>query len=971
MNSAQAVTVLHRLRKLVVAPEAALVEAASDAQLLLRFTDGQDHTAFAGLVARHGPMVLGVCRSVLHNWHDAEDAFQATFLVLAKKATSIRNAGSIACWLYGVAYHAAVKAQARAARRRARERKAAEMSSTDPLLDMTLREVQQVLHEELQQLPEKYRLPLVLCYLEGKSQEEAASQLGWSRGATRGRLDRGREQLRKRLAGRGVALSAVLGAGSLGALASPVSAALADSVVGAVLPSASGGQAASALSANASALAEGVIRAMFASKMKTATAILFAATLLVAGTSWILHATLSAQEAKPSTTATSTADRAKGPEKTDKRSETFAGRVLDPDGKPVAGARVYISRSRYEKKQHQGTPKARAVTGEAGRFRFSVPGAEPDGRNTTVVFAIADGFGLGWVTRPTKTADLTLRLAKDDVPVTGRILNLEGKPVAGVSLQVTAVKAPRGDSLTPWLDAVKTRTTSDGYSLEYELLPMFSTIDLHRLFPAITTSADGRFTLRGIGRERAVTLLVEGPTIETREINVLTRPGVPAITIPGYRHAPELGELTYYATGFDHAAAPCRPVSGVVRYRGTGKPVAGAIVRSERGVGNPVRNIQTTTDQAGRYRLTGLPAGPGRRGLDTLVVVPPENQAYVSAQKRIEGKDRIQPVTLDFDLPRGVWIEGRVTDKGTGEGVQASLRYFVFRSQQTEVDLRSVHLENWLQTDKQGRFRFVGAPCRAILGARASLTLREQFRIGVGADKIKGGENLIRNVKGVRGLMFDTLPYYAVAWDYDTLAEIKPPKDADKVTCDLVLDPGQTQRVRVLDPDGKPLAGVRVAGMFAREFFHHEPTRGAEFTVHGMTPGEPRQLMFQHEGRKLSGVLEVKAASQKVVEVKLQPSAAVSGRLIRDDGKPMGHAEIKVYYYHEDERNYLHNHHPRDILTDAEGRFRLAGLVPGIRYVAHVPLRGKMYPGEVFHNLSLKAGESKALGDVKPMTKDE
>src|SRR5262249_50564078 len=170
----------------------------------------------------------------------------------------------------------------------------------------------------------------------------------------------------------------------------------------------------------------------------------------------------------------------------------------------------------------------------------------------------------------------------------------------------------------------------------------FSTIDLHRLFPAITTGADGRFTVRGIGRERAVTLLVEGPTIETREINVLTRPGVPAITIPGYRNAPELGELTYYATGFDHAPAPCRPVSGAVRDKRTGKPVAGAIVRAERGVGNPVRNIQTTTDQAGRYRLTGLPVGPGRRGLDTLVIVPPENQAYVSAQKRIEGKDRIQ-----------------------------------------------------------------------------------------------------------------------------------------------------------------------------------------------------------------------------------------------------------------------------------------------------------------------------------------
>src|SRR5262249_17373694 len=131
--------------------------------------------AFAELVRRHGPMVLSVCRSVLHHEQDAEDAFQATFWVLARKAPSIRQPEAVAGWLYEVAYHVAVKAQADAARRRAQERRASPQATANPTLDMTLRDLQRVLHDELRRLPDKYRLPLVLCYLEGRSQAEAAN----------------------------------------------------------------------------------------------------------------------------------------------------------------------------------------------------------------------------------------------------------------------------------------------------------------------------------------------------------------------------------------------------------------------------------------------------------------------------------------------------------------------------------------------------------------------------------------------------------------------------------------------------------------------------------------------------------------------------------------------------------------------------------------------------------------------------
>src|SRR6516164_1032930 len=151
-------------------------DGLSDGQLLERFAKRRDESAFAALLWRHGPMVLGVCRGILRQLHDVEDAFQATFLILSQKAACIRRGESVGAWLHGVAYNIALQARARAARRRDCKQRMPGRPQTDPLDDLTVRELRQALHEELRQLPEKYRTPLILCYLEGKTQEEAARQ---------------------------------------------------------------------------------------------------------------------------------------------------------------------------------------------------------------------------------------------------------------------------------------------------------------------------------------------------------------------------------------------------------------------------------------------------------------------------------------------------------------------------------------------------------------------------------------------------------------------------------------------------------------------------------------------------------------------------------------------------------------------------------------------------------------------------
>jgi RNA polymerase sigma factor (sigma-70 family) len=184
--------------------------SATDEELLDRFVvqrDGTAEAAFRTLVVRHGPMVLGVCRHILNQHQDAEDAFQATFLVLARKASTIRDRKVLGRWLYEVAYRIAVRARTNAVRRQSHERQGAEMTAIAPDWDPAWTELRPVLHDEINRLPQKYRTPVVLCYLEGKTNEEVAQLLEWPVGTVKGRLSRARELLRSRLSRRGLALS--------------------------------------------------------------------------------------------------------------------------------------------------------------------------------------------------------------------------------------------------------------------------------------------------------------------------------------------------------------------------------------------------------------------------------------------------------------------------------------------------------------------------------------------------------------------------------------------------------------------------------------------------------------------------------------------------------------------------------------------------------------------------------------------
>jgi RNA polymerase sigma factor (sigma-70 family) len=295
MPHGQLDTVLRHLRGVTGLSAA---QELTDGQLLERYVSGHDEDAFATLVRRYDRLVRSVAWRVLHHEQDTDDAFQATFLVFATKAASIRRITSVASWLYGVAYRTAMNAKRARMRRNKEERYRKGSTTLQPVSVAALREIQQILDEEVARLAEKYRAPFVLCCVDGKSKAEAARELGWKEGTLFTRLARARKELQRRLTRRGVMLSAALCAVALArneaAAAAP---SLLDSTIKAALSFAAGKAVASGLaSAEAAALAKRVLQSMLMTKVKTAMVVLLAVGFL-AGAGFLAREALAAKAA--------------------------------------------------------------------------------------------------------------------------------------------------------------------------------------------------------------------------------------------------------------------------------------------------------------------------------------------------------------------------------------------------------------------------------------------------------------------------------------------------------------------------------------------------------------------------------------------------------------------------------------------------------------------------------------------------
>jgi RNA polymerase sigma factor (sigma-70 family) len=374
-------TLMGRLQQLILPPNGALL---TDGQLLKRYCSRQDGAAFEALVRRHGPMVFSVCRRVCRQQQDAEDAFQASFLVLARKAKSIRPAEAVGNWLHGVAYRTALRARATAARRVAREKQVKNVPH--PTIENTAaeNELEALLDQELSRLANKYRLPLVLCELEGRSRKDVARQLKLPEGTLSSRLATGRRLLAARLTRRGITLtSGVVGftLTSKHAAACLPPQLLARTAKAGCLLAAGQNVTESLVSTQATSLMEGILKTMLLSKLKLGVAVLAVVSLVCAGGYSLsaapaqANAEVPVKPRRPALTHAPTRAKqdtaAKGtPETPIAKPARLRGRFTDAEtGKPVAGASLRILILGLPRTQRT----VEAISDAEGRYELSLP----------------------------------------------------------------------------------------------------------------------------------------------------------------------------------------------------------------------------------------------------------------------------------------------------------------------------------------------------------------------------------------------------------------------------------------------------------------------------------------------------------------------------------------------------------------------------------------------------------------------
>jgi RNA polymerase sigma factor (sigma-70 family) len=699
------------LRK-VVRSAAALDLPATDRELLHRFARDNDQSAFETLVNRHTSMVFGVCRRALPNVQDAEDACQATFLVLARRAKEGRWQESIANWLYASARKVAQNARVAAERRIRRESGVAVPEAVEQLDRMTGRELLSALDGALDRLPPAYREPIVLCYLEGLSRDEAAGRLGIPLATLHTRIDRARKRLHDVLTKAGCSL----GAGLLALTVISPAGASPPRLVQSILANMSGN-----VPIAVGELAKGVAVNGSYSKLMLALATVVVVAL-GAGLGLLNTSTAGDPPASPASRREEKQPTRDAAAKPAQEEVTLRGKVLDPDGKPLAGAKLFSGRL--------GELKEVGASGFDGTFTVKVPVGL--GGNLTVkgptdlaanLVAQAQGVGPDFVSmtpnRPGQ--EIELRTVKDH-PVRGRILDTQGKPVVGATVAVSKVDVCKDNSLDGFL-AELTRT---GRPRTPRLMSMSKTVahEAGLLSPA-TTDKEGRFTIEGAGAERIVTLHVSGAGLADTELVVVNRKDFdpkpynelkPALAAGGGGGGGGFAPPAIVFNGPDGSIVveTEKRIRGTVVDVDTGKPRVGAKVTVVRDGNTILRpHLFAVTDADGKYEIRGV-----RKSTSYIVAVESDPATrYHTARIKPNDTAGYEPIAADFKVKKGIIVTGKLIDTGTKESVRgfASVAILSGNTYVKEYPEFDAFPSELVTTEEDGTFRIVTIPGPVLL----------------------------------------------------------------------------------------------------------------------------------------------------------------------------------------------------------------------------------------------------------------
>jgi len=617
---------------------------------------------------------------------------------------------------------------------------------------------------------------------------------------------------------------------------------------------------------------------------------------------------------------------------------TVRGRVLDPDGKPVAAADVLIVRQ-YWSDDVDRSALAAAKSDAAGNFaiqfrksQFNVDVVRPQQWNEVMVVALAkdSGFGPAWrVYSDIKPgAQIDLQLVPDE-PIEGRIVDLQGQPVADAEVRVQEVRANQKNFLGGWLDRMRGRTSvadEGGY-------PSLLLQTDAKEFPwRVKTDSDGHFRLTGIGRERLAQMAVTGPGItafgypggDYDTLNVITRQMEP-ITIDANTHFKKV----YNGSHFEYAAAPSQPIEGIVRDAKTHEPLAGVKIMSDCFAGqNRVHKyiVKTHSDDSGRYRLDGMPKGVGNR----IIAVPTSDQPYLMCEFDVPTSPGLEPVKFDLELHRGVFIRGRVTDKVTGAPIIAAQLFYIPWPENPVIkgmpEFSLGHLVGHLAgpqdrytTDSDGRYFLVGIPGRGLLEVRATGQL---YPGGQGRSDIADLPST-KEFERIAGAL-------APQEDFPTaVKEVRIDEHGEGVTADIALDAGKNITLKLVDLEGRPLSGVSIDGLCNRWQSRHDEDAGPTVEVLALGPDEKRLVFFHQKERKLSKVIRISWPDDGPgpLTIELEPFATITGRLLDSNGAPIRRSFISISLGRGEFGIQLPT-----ATTDEDGRFSIPSVPPGLQY---------------------------------------
>jgi protocatechuate 3,4-dioxygenase beta subunit len=649
------------------------------------------------------------------------------------------------------------------------------------------------------------------------------------------------------------------------------------------------------------------------------------------------------------------------------------GRVLDPQGKPVPGAMVMVHarnlavfRTLYRRGPGQ-LPIGDGRADDSGRFRLDAPRTSSARHEAFGAVALAPGYGAAWVEldpdAEQPTADITLR---PEQVIHGRLFDLQGRPVPNVTLSVAAI----GRSLPPAPGGSRSRFEGVSY--------WSATVHDFPAWPRpVTTDPEGRFTLRGVGRDLRAYLTVHHPRFALQRIEVPTDD--PSASKP----------LTA-------ALVPAQVLTGRVSYADTGKPVPHAPLEVISSQGRVALISFFKTDAEGHFRVIPPPAD---RSFG-VTAYPPEGQPYLTAVKRLEWPKGALEQSLDLALPRGVLIHGKVTEAGSGQPVPGAIVDFAYRGQGQNRENASIIIN----TAADGSFQVGVAPspgCLFVKGPSDDYMLQT-----IGSRLLQDGQP-----GGGRT--------YAHAF---SLLDLKPGMSSQEVH--LVLRRGVTVHGQVLGPDGQP---VRDAWMISRIILnprrvaegswdgYHLTARDSRFEIHGLDPDVETPVYFLEPKRKLGATVQLSGKSIALmtiasqsgrvtvgatvsfsgkslvrgpINVRLEPCGAARARVVDAGGKPVAgrlpDADIRMvdipgppYSRVQDKAGSFFagerplytvdpTHYQRDLVSDPEGRLTFPALIPGATYrvIDYSTWRDPAGP-QVRKEFTIQPGETLDLGDIR------